>query len=69
MIVVIVGAYVDGLPIPNSSNFLTSEASVNLEGGLVNLCVDIIDFGLIVLPLTKFGSNGELKDSLSNPSK
>ena len=35
--VLIVGAYVEGLPIPNSSNFLTSAASVNLAGGRENV--------------------------------
>jgi len=36
IIVEIVGAYVDGLPIPSHSNFLTKDASVNLAGGLEN---------------------------------
>jgi hypothetical protein len=34
IIVEIVGAYVDGLPIPSHSNFLTKDASVYLAGGL-----------------------------------
>jgi hypothetical protein len=34
IIVEIVGAYVDGLPIPSHSNFFTKEASVYLAGGL-----------------------------------
>ena len=33
IIVEIVGAYVEGLPIPSSSNFLTRVASENLKGG------------------------------------
>jgi hypothetical protein len=32
----IVGAYVDGLPIPSDSSFLTNDASVYLDGGLEN---------------------------------
>ena len=30
-----IAAYVEGLPIPSASSFLTREDSVNLEGGLV----------------------------------
>ena len=41
-IVEIVGAYVEGLPIPNSSSFLTSEASEYLYGGLLNFWLTII---------------------------
>jgi len=36
IIVSIVGAYVEGLPIPSHSIFLTREASVYLAGGLEN---------------------------------
>ena len=39
-IVVIVGEYVLGLPIPFSSNVLTKLASVYLGGGSVKLCFD-----------------------------
>src|SRR3712207_795761 len=38
--VAIVGAYVDGLPIPNSSRVLTRDASVYLAGGFVK-CLDV----------------------------
>jgi hypothetical protein len=41
MIVEIVGAYVDGLPIPNSSSFLTKVAYVNLKGYFVKDCVTV----------------------------
>ena len=37
--VVIVGAYVLGLPTPSSSIFLTKLASVNLAGGRLNFCL------------------------------
>ena len=42
MIVEIVGAYVDGLPIPNSSSFLTKVASVNLKGYFVKTVLQLL---------------------------
>jgi len=37
IIVEIVGAYVEGLPIHSDSNFFTKDASVYLAGGLENV--------------------------------
>ena len=42
MIVEIVGAYVDGRPIPSSSNFFTKEASVYLDAALVYRSVAVM---------------------------
>ena len=43
-IVVIVGEYVLGLPIPLSSKLFTNVASVYLDGGSVKLCLGSIFF-------------------------
>ena len=42
MIVEIVGAYVDGRPIPSSSNFFTKEASVYRAAALEYLSVAVM---------------------------
>ena len=57
MIVEIVGAYVDGLPIPNSSSFLTKVASVNLKGYFVKDCVTVTDSLETSSPTRRFGNN------------
>ena len=49
------GAYVDGLPIPNSSIFLTNVASENLKGALEKDCVTEILILLISSPSSKSG--------------
>jgi len=40
--VLIVGAYVDGLPTPSSSIFLINVASLYLAGGWVKCCSDVM---------------------------
>ena len=57
MTVEIVGAYVEGLPMPSSSSFLTSEASENLNGGLVKNCVTCTFCFIICSPAVNFGSS------------
>ena len=61
-IVVIVGEYVLGLPIPFSSNAFTRLASVYLAGGSVKLC-----FGFIACSFTSwFTSNSGIMPSSSS---
>ena len=47
----IVGAYVDGLPIPSSSSFLTRDASEYLAGAAVNLHSALICLSYILSPI------------------
>ena len=66
----IVGAYVEGLPIPNSSSCFTKDASVNLYGGLVKRCVALIKLYPRCSPIFKLGNIPAFSSSsLSFPSK
>ncbi len=60
MIVEIVGAYVEGLPIPNSSSFLTRVASENLYGAFENDWVTNIFLQSSLSPTFKSGNNSSL---------
>ena len=77
MTVDMVGAYVDGRPIPFSSSFLIRDASVYLAGGWVNFWEGFISsFSSCVSSLSggsttgcSFFSSVETSYSLVNPSK
>ena len=65
-----VGANVEGLPIPNSSNFFTNAASEYRYGGLENRCVETKDFRSTKSPLFTAGSIPSASSSSSSiPSK
>ena len=55
MMVEIVGAYVDGRPIPSLSSFLTSDASVYRAGGRVNRCEPCMSEECTTSPAERLG--------------
>ena len=61
----IIVAYVDGRPIPNSSSFLTKDASVNLGGGVVQCCSGKNLLIVILSPIFK-GGNFTTSSSVSS---
>ena len=66
MIVEMVGAYVEGLPIPNSSNFFTRLASEYRGGFWVNLSVAVICFAARFSPAVTLGRSAPLSSSFSS---